>query len=85
MYHLSNDLGKVLRGLMERLIKPEALAGGKEPSKHVEWNDSKNQLGNTKVKAGFAAERIISQLKTAKKVSEKQVFEFRDNCKQFFF
>ena len=82
---LSNDLGKVLRGLMERVIKPEALAGRKEPSKllHVEWNDSKNQLRNSKVKAGFAAERIISQLTSAKKVSEKQVYEFRDNCKQF--
>ena len=70
---------------MERVIKLEALAGRKEPSKllHVEWNDSKNQLENSKVKTGFAAERIISQLKTAKKVSEKQVFEFRDNCKQF--
>ena len=52
---LSNDLGKVLRGLMERVIKPEALAGRKVPSKllHVEWNDSKNQLINSKVKAGL--------------------------------
>lgn len=40
-------------------------------------------MGLSKVNIGFAAERILRELKGSKKLSEKQVFEFSMGCKAF--
>ena len=49
----------------------------------IEYEKFPNNVDLSKVKIGFAAERILRELKGNKKLSEKQVFEFRMSCKAF--
>ena len=42
-----------------------------------------NHVDLSKVKIGFAAERILCELRGSKKLSKRQVFDFRMSCKAF--
>lgn len=42
-----------------------------------------NHVDLSKVNIGFATDRILCELKGSKKLSEKQVSEFRMSCKAF--
>ena len=66
---------------MQKFIKPDAKSLVK--SLNFEHEKFPNHVGLSKVNIGFAAERILRELKGSKKLSEKQVFEFRMGCKAF--
>ena len=53
------------------------------PFLKIEYEKFPNHVDLSKVKIGFAAERILCELKGSKKLSERQVFEFRMSCKAF--
>lgn len=48
-----------------------------------QWPINEKFSNHVKVNIGFAADRILRELKGSKKLSEKQVFEFRMSCKAF--
>lgn len=50
---------------------------------NIEYEKFPNHVDLSKVNIGFAAERILREPKGSKKLSEKQIFEFRMSCKAF--
>ena len=68
---------------MQKFIKPDVLSKSVVKLLNIEYEKFPNHVDLSKVNIGFAAERILRELKGSKKLSEKQVFEFRMNCKAF--
>lgn len=79
---LSSELCTVVRSLMRKFIKPEVLESADTASKltRIEIMKSENHVSPKKIDIGFGAE---AELKKATKATEKQVFDFRMQCKQF--
>jgi len=67
---------------MQRFITPDVLSNAKLVVKllNIEFP---NHVDLSKVNIGFAAERILRDLKGSNKLSEKQVFEFRMSLQGF--
>ena len=70
---------------MQKFIKADVLSNAKSVVKllNIEYEKFPNHVDLSKVNIGFAAERILRELKGSKKLSEKHVFEFRMSCKAF--
>ena len=79
----ATDMKNLVKELMQKFIKPDVLSKSVVKLLNVEYEKFPNHVDLSKVNIGFAAERILRELKGRKKLSEKQVFEFRMSCKAF--
>ena len=79
----ATDKKNLVKELLQKFIKPDVLSKSVVKLLNVEYEKFPNHVDLSKVNIGFAAERILRELKGSKKLSEKQVFEFRMSCKAF--
>ena len=71
-------------GLMGRFLKENPLREATSTLKllHVAFQDSSLHKEASKIDIGFAAETTLNQLKSSKKISERQVLEIKMECKK---
>ena len=80
---LHRDLEKLLRNQMKRFVKKEVLDENSSASQMVLLKvDSSVQVTYGKVDVGFAATHRIKELVSTKKVSERDVMDFKMKSKQ---
>ena len=81
----ATEMKNLVKELMQKFIKPDLLSDATSVVKllKIEYEKFPNHVDLSKVKIEFAAERILCELKGSKKLSERQVFEFRMSCKAF--
>jgi hypothetical protein len=79
---LYSDLEILLRNLMERFVKADVLKPSKNIHK-IDVTDEKNLCEYTKVDVGFSAQKILKDLSSAKKITDRQVMAFRMECRAF--
>lgn len=79
------DLFKLITDLMDRFIKEDVMEQVTSADKlfSVDVTECGNHKEAAKVNLGFVADRMLKDLRTKKKVSEKQVFTLRSNTKTF--
>ena len=82
---LCNDLEKVLKSLLQRLIKYNKLQGAKTITQQlaIGFSDSSNQVGYSQVDVGFAADRILHTFVAKQKLRDLLAMQFRTDCKTF--
>ncbi|KAK0151781.1 hypothetical protein N1851_006845 [Merluccius polli] len=82
---LSEDMFKLMKGLMGRFLKEKPLKEATSTLKllHVAFQDSSLHKDASKIDIGFAAETTLNKLKSSKKISERQVLEIKMDCKKF--
>ena len=85
LHFFATEMKNLVKELMQKFIKPDLLSDATSVVKllKIEYEKFPNHVDLSKVKTGFAAERILCELKGSKKLSERQVFEFRMSCKAF--
>ena len=75
---LAEDLFSLLRGIMQRFIKGSLLEGiSKKELVNLDPADSEKAMNYKKIDIGFAAEKELSALAKAKKISSLQIMDFR--------
>lgn len=79
---LVSDLEKVMRNLMSRFINSDPLESAVSITDMLKINLSQNLLDKKKIQIGFKAESELKKLKSSKIISERQAFEFRDDCRK---
>ena len=81
----ATEMKNLVKELMQKFIKPDLLSDATSVVKllKIEYEKFPNHVDLSKVRTGFAAERILCELKGSKKLSERQVFEFPMSCKAF--
>lgn len=81
---LCSDLTNVLRGLLEKFIKPSVMvtAGTTVKLLKIDYEAQESHLDVAKLKVGFATERALTE-HVKKGGSERLRLEFRLNCKRF--
>ena len=80
---VSEDLHKMLRGLMARVLKPEALDGTTAYKiSSLDATDKNKQLPLHKVNLGFTSEKQVKHLLFHKQVTEKMVLELRSDFRK---
>ena len=74
----------IFEGLMGRFLKENTLREATSTLKllHVAFQDSSLHKDSSKIDIGFAAETTLNQLKSSKKISERQVLEIKMDCKK---
>jgi hypothetical protein len=82
---LCADLANLIRNLMEKFITAEVLKEALSTIKLIKVDVTKqtNYIEVSKVKVGFITENILRYLKGSKKVSDRDVYEFRQECRSF--
>lgn len=85
MPFFGQHLFKLITDLMDRFIKEDVMEQVTSADKvfSVDVTDCGNHKEAAKVNLGFVADRMLKDLRTKKKVSEKQVFTLRSNTKTF--
>ena len=81
---MMSDLSSVIKGLVQIIVKPQiiqAAQGSKLFS--VDLDDEDTFVTYSKVEIGFSTEKALKQAVKDKKVSDRQVLEFRLECKGF--
>ena len=78
---LCDDLHCMVRGLLQRFVKPDILNDANTVQKllKLDVDDTATHVSYKKVDVDSAAEDVLRQLK----VSSRQVMDFRMNCKSF--
>ena len=78
---LCDDLHRMIRGLLQRFVKPDILNDVNTVQKllKLDVDDTATHVLYKKVDVDFAAEDILRQLK----VSSRKVMDSRMNCKSF--
>ena len=79
---LYGDLKSLINSLMERFVKTDVLKHANSIHK-INIADDKNLLDYKKVDVGFSAQKILKDLLSAKKISDRQFMEFRMECRAF--
>jgi len=67
---------------MERFIKPDILSNTRNVHS-IDVTEDKNLSKYTKVDVGFSAQKILKEVQAEKKVSDRQVLEFRMETRAF--
>ncbi|XP_052808541.1 uncharacterized protein LOC128237234 [Mya arenaria] len=81
---LYSELLSIIRGLMERVIKPGVLSDTSEVRLlKIDLEDSSVLIEHTKVDIGFSAEKALKETVKENKLSERQVMEFKVQCRSF--
>lgn len=76
------EVEKLMKGLMERFIKPDILSTAKS-CKTVDITKDSNLSPYNKVDIGFSADKLLKELISGKKVSDRQVMTFRMETRAF--
>ena len=79
---LHGELVKVMKSIMERFIKPDVLSNARNLLS-VDVTDDKNLCTYAMVDIGFSANKLLKELVSGKKVSDRQVMEFRMETRSF--
>lgn len=81
---LCADLSNVMSSVMARFIKSDVIANANTVSKlmSVDVADKNNLAYVSKVDVGFCADKILKNLLSTKKISEKREWEFRMDCRK---
>lgn len=76
---------KVIRGLMKRFIKADVLQGASSAVKllKIDFKKRENCLDVEKLDVGFVAATKLKELQAAKKISDRQTYEFRKEFQSF--
>lgn len=81
---LGGDMFRMIKGLMQRFIKADVLRDvAVYQLVTIDSSDKQNQCGYSKIDIGFAAEHEVKRLLNIKAISDKQVMEFRFECRAF--
>lgn len=82
---LAEDQEALLRKLMKRFIKSEVLLVADSAYKlgQVDVKDGTNHLPHNKVEGGYKADKILKQLVSKSKISERDVIGFHMEVKDF--
>ena len=82
---IAGDIGKLLKVLLQRFIKPGNLSLLSTPAQLASIDVDKKDihLEYTKIDVGFRAETILKELIASKKIGDKVVMGFRLEAKQF--
>ena len=82
---ICEDLLRLVKGLMDRFIKSEVMQTITQIEDLVKTdiNNKENYCKNKEMVVGFVAEKELKRLLSAKKVSERQALEFRNECRSF--
>ena len=80
------ELKFVIKELLQKFIKHEVMKDATLLVRLLKINidQSPNHVKSSMVKFGFATEGLLRELKENENLDEKQVFEFRMDCKSFF-
>lgn len=81
---LGADLSNVMSSIMARFIKSDVMANANTVSKlmSVDVADRNNLAHASKVDYGFCADKILKNLVSTKKISERIELEFRMDCRK---
>jgi hypothetical protein len=79
---LFSDLNDTVKHLLERFVKQDVIKATKDLSK-LDVTKSENLCDYAKVDVGFSALKILKGLQAAKKISDRQVLDFRMECRSF--
>ena len=82
---LGNDLGNLIRALMRRFVKDDILTAASTDEKlmKIDIDDKKNHKAYKQIDVGFSTEKELKAAVKKGDVSEKQVMEFRIDCRKF--
>ena len=83
---MNEDLASLLRGLLEKFIKPSLViqsATNTLKLLQVEYENAENHVEVTKIKAGFVTERALEEHRKKHPNAQRLRLEFRQNCKLF--
>lgn len=81
---LGGDLCSVITSVMDRFIKPDVMVNATTVSKlmSIDLADKSTLMHANKVDVGFSADKLLKELLSSKKISEKRELEFRMDCRQ---
>jgi hypothetical protein len=82
---MADDLNNLLRALMKRFVKSDVLRSADSLSLliKVDVNKHENHHTYSKIDVGFAADKKLKELQVTKKVSDRQLLEYRMEVKDF--
>ena len=82
---LVHDIERLVRNLLEWCFKPVALqkASTAYDLLKLDLEKERVELENKKIEVGFKAEGELKSLLSTKAISKCQVFQFREECRQF--
>ena len=82
---VASSLEKVIRGLMKRFVKADVLQGASSAVKllKIDFKKRENCLDVEKLDVGFVAATKLKELQAAKKISDRQTYEFRKEFQSF--
>ena len=81
---LSDELCLLIRSLMRRFIKPDTLGDlNDENLVRLDVTDKQNHVEYKQVDVGFSSEKALKKDGRAHVPSDKQILEFRMECKNF--
>lgn len=81
---IMSDLTSLLKQLMGKILKPEAIEV--TPSQiftSVNIDEKDNQLSYNKIDLGFSTDKELKQATTKFKLNDRKVLEFKLECKEF--
>lgn len=81
---LAADLSNVIRSVMDRFIKHDVMANANTVSKlmSIVVTDKTNLIHANKIDVGFSADKMLKELVSSQKISEKRELEFRMDCRK---
>ncbi|TKS78086.1 hypothetical protein D9C73_013088 [Collichthys lucidus] len=82
---LSEDMLQLMKGLMGRFCNDKSLKDVTSVMKllHIPFEDKSLHKDTNKTNLGFSAEACLNQLRSDKKVSEREALELKKECKTF--
>jgi hypothetical protein len=80
--YMAKDMRSMFRDLLSKFLRKDKMPDSNSISELTELNlrDKDNQVNYKKVDIGFSADRILKELIATKKISDRNVLEFRMNC-----
>ena len=75
---LVHDIERVVRNMLERCVKPDALQNASTACDLLKVDIEKERVANKKIEVGFKAESELKRLLKAKAINERQVYQFRE-------
>ncbi|XP_060782876.1 uncharacterized protein LOC132890101 isoform X1 [Neoarius graeffei] len=81
---LGGDLFNLMSSIMARFMKSDVMANANTVGKvmSLDITDKNNLAHASKVDVGFCAEKVLKNLVSTKKISEKAELEFRNECRK---
>lgn len=80
---LAEDIARMVRGLLKCVIKSEVLSDTDDAKLHKVLDEKDNFLSYRNFEIGFLTEKRLREAMKHGNISERQLMEFRMNCKKF--